>query len=116
MEYPEREELIWRFQLAAPLIPTVPLLLLVYNCTESSAWYIKRHNYSQAFASLIRLRNTSLQAAVELYSTYLTRRRNKAALIQQPFFAKLKSLLQMPRNRHALYASYTVMLGQQLCG
>ena len=116
MEYAEREDLIWRFQLAAPLIPTVPLLILVYNCPESPAWHIKRHSYSNALDSLLRLRNTSLQAARELYSTHLSRRRNKAALHHQSFATKLKSLIRIPRNRHALYASYTVMLSQQLCG
>ena len=117
MQYTGREELIWRLQLAAPLIPAIPLLILVYNCPESPAWHIKRHSYSSAFASLLRLRNTPLQAAIELYSTNLSRRRNKIATALQPrFLSKLKSLFQIPRNRHALYASYTVMLGQQLCG
>ena len=115
IQYPDRENLIWRFQLAAPLIPTIPLLMLIYNCPESSAWHIKRQSYSSAFVSLLRLRNTSLQAAIELYSTYLSRRHNKAALTQQSFASQFKSLFQIARNRHALYASYTVMLGQQLC-
>ena len=116
MQYAGREDLIWRFQLAAPLIPTVPLLMLVYNCPESPAWHIGRNAYSSGFNSLLRLRNISLQAAMELYSTYLSRRRNKAALTRQSFGSKLRSLIQVPRNRHALYASYTVMLSQQLCG
>ena len=114
--YDLHPRLIWRLQLAAPLVPTVPLLLTIYACPESPAWEIKRHRYDLAFGSLLSLRNTSLQAATELYFTYLSRRKNKLSQNQSTFLTKLKSLLTAPRNRHALYASYTVMLSQQLCG
>ncbi len=32
------------------------------------------------------------------------------------FLTKFKFLFTVPRNRHAVYASYTVMISQQLCG
>lgn len=109
---------IWRYQLAAPLTPTVPLLLLVYLCPESPAWHFRRDHYRQGFASLITLRNTKLQAAREMYSAYLARKtdRDRRTSSEQGFARKLHSLFTVPRNRHALYASYTVMLSQQICG
>lgn len=108
---------IWRCQLAAPLVPTIPLLLLVYLCPESPAWHFKRDQYREGYASLVRLRNTKLQAARETYSAYLVRRNaSKLDAGPQTFTSKLASLFTIPRNRHAMYASYTVMLSQQICG
>lgn len=104
-----RDNLIWRVLLGAPLVPTVPLLLTVYSCAESPAWHISRGHYDKALESLDKLRNTKLQAACELYSNYLSRRRHKSPKDHLSYFAKYRSLFTIPRNRHALMASYTVM-------
>ena len=111
-------DVIWRFQLAAPLVPAVPLLLMIYLCPESPAWQIKRLRFDLALSSLIRLRSTDLQAARELYSAYLSQQKNskQSGSTQEPYLQKLTSLFTIPRNRHALLGSYTVMLSQQLCG
>jgi Sugar (and other) transporter len=92
---------------------------MVYICPESPAWYIKRNaRYDLAFRSLCRLRNTELQAAKELYATYL--QRNAKAKTAQvggtSFFQRIMELFTIPRNRRATVASYVVMLSQQLCG
>jgi hypothetical protein len=131
--------IVWRLQLGAPIIPTMPLLMLVYLCPEAPAWHIKRGRYDLAFSSLVQLRNTKLQAAYELYSDYRIRRKNakfsssgeryqilhrhstltdSAIGFIEPstFLTKLKALFTVARNRHAVYASYTVMISQQLCG
>ncbi|KAK5109792.1 hypothetical protein LTR62_006525 [Meristemomyces frigidus] len=113
-----REGLVWRLQLIAPVLPTLPLLLLIYACPESAAWHAKYGRYRQAFDSLRRLRNTELQAAMELYSSYtssLAKRRPQHDE-QDSFIGSLQSLLTVPRNRHALYASYTVQFSQAICG
>lgn len=111
-------EVIWRYQLAAPLAPTIPLLLFIYLLPESPGWHFQRNSYRQGFASLIRLRSTKLQAARETYSVYLARKDNVGRRTSTPetFTSKLRSLFTVPRKRHALYASYTVMLSQQICG
>ncbi|KAK5163809.1 uncharacterized protein LTR77_010483 [Saxophila tyrrhenica] len=132
-------DVVWRLQLAAPAIPTVPLLVLIFVCPESPSWYINRAHYGKAFAALTKLRNTKLQAACELYAHYVAKREQTKvsadgehalwALIRcsdiadpiqesEPatFASKLASLLTVPRNRHAVYASYIVMITQQLCG
>lgn len=112
----------WRVQLAAPFIPTIPLLLTVYTCPESPAWHIKANRYNLAYRSLQRLRNTDLQAARELYTTYLQQQsRSKSQsddVIQSKstYLARIRELLTIPRIRNATLASYTVMLSQQLCG
>lgn len=113
-----RPDVIWRYQLAAPLVPTIPLLLFVYLCPESPAWHFKREQYREGYASLIKLRNTKLQAAREMYATYLMRKKDSSlrTSAQQTFSSKLRSLFAASRNRHAMYASYIVMLSQQICG
>jgi MFS family permease len=111
----------WRLQLAAPLLPTIPLVVLLYTfCPESPAWYVKRGaKYDRAFASLQRLRNSELQAARELYASYLQRQARDGD--DQPaggasFVTKLLQLVSIPRIRRATLASYVCMLSQQLCG
>ncbi|KAK0984185.1 hypothetical protein LTR54_014086 [Friedmanniomyces endolithicus] len=109
---------IWRLQLAAPFLPALPLLLLIYLCPEAAPWHCKGGRYDLAYASLSRLRNTELQAAIEIYSAYLSRRHHVKMHgdERQTFITKLRSLFTVPRTRYALYASSTVMLSQQLCG
>ncbi|KAK4954431.1 hypothetical protein LTR10_007862 [Elasticomyces elasticus] len=107
----------WRLQLAAPSLPIVPLLLLVYSCPESAPWLCKWDRYDKAYACLLRLRNTELQAAAEVYSTYVSSRRSsKLHGDERRSTSKIWSLFKIARNRHALYASYTVMFCQQACG
>lgn len=118
----------WRLQLAAPFIPTVPLLLAVYTCPESPAWHIKSNRYSDAYTSLQRFRNTELQAARELFATYLQQksrsignpkpqtRDNNSAHSRSTYATRVLELLTIPRIRNATLASFTVMLSQQLCG
>ncbi|MBE7179903.1 MAG: sugar porter family MFS transporter, partial [Terriglobus roseus] len=107
----------WRWQLAAPLAPTLPLVALLFACPESPAWYLKRGSgYRQSFDSLRRLRNTELQVAKEVYGTYVQRQTSTKQVSEASFFTKLHQLFTIPRNRRATMASYTVMISQQLCG
>ncbi|EXJ94720.1 hypothetical protein A1O1_03117 [Capronia coronata CBS 617.96] len=109
----------WRLQLAGPVIPTIPLLLMVYMCPESPPWFIKNgQRYDLAFHSLRQLRNSDLQAAKEIYSTYLQRRARSmlGGWEQATRVRKIAELFTIRRIRRATTASYVVMLSQQLCG
>ncbi|KAF2097009.1 MFS transporter [Rhizodiscina lignyota] len=108
----------WRLQLAAPLLPTIPLLIMVFMSPESPAWYIKSEaRYDLAFRSLCKLRNTELQAAKEVYAAYLQHQaKGIAPEAKSSFLTKMVELVSVPRIRRATIASYTVMLSQQLCG
>ncbi|EXJ88907.1 hypothetical protein A1O3_01971 [Capronia epimyces CBS 606.96] len=108
----------WRLQLAGPVLPTIPLLLTVYFCPESPQWFVKNgQRYNLAFQSLCRVRNSELQAAKEIYSTYLLRRaQSKLDSREVSWSKKIAELFTIPRNRRAITASYVVMLSQQLCG
>ena len=111
----------WRWELGVPLLPSVPIILLVYTCPESPAWYLKqgRERYDLAFRSLTILRNSPLQAAKELNYIYLQRRQKEKLGLTSTnagFFPKIIELFSVPRNRRATAAAYVVMLAQQLCG
>ena len=52
----------WRLELGSAFIPVVPLLIGIYFCPESPRWYLKKGRFHDAYASLVKLRNTPLQA------------------------------------------------------
>jgi hypothetical protein len=92
---------------------------MLYMCPESPAWYVKNGGrYDRAYQSLRRLRNTDLQAARDVYSTYLQRRaKAKVSPVEAvSFLQRVLELFTVPRIRRATTASYVVMLSQQLCG
>lgn len=107
----------WRVQLAAPFLPTVPLILLLFTCPDSPMWYLKKGaRYDRAFQALRILRNSELQAAKELYAIYLQRQAKGESGVGQGFLTKLVELFTVPRIRRATLAAYTLMFSQQLCG
>ena len=55
-------KIAWRLQLGSAFLPAIPLLLGIYLCPESPRWYMKKDRYHDAYASLVQLRNTPLQA------------------------------------------------------
>jgi len=115
-------EIAWRLQLASAFIPAVPLVLGVWFTPESPRWLMTKRNHSQAYRSLLRLRNSPLQAARDLY--YIN-----ALLVQEDvlleeaglskaanMFTRFVELFTIPRIRRATIASGIVMLAQQMCG
>lgn len=106
----------WRYELAAPAVPAIPLLTLIYLCPESPSWHIKHsNNQHAAFQSLKLLRNTELQAARELYAAHLSQKigRNQK---KSTYGKSIIELFTVPRIRRATVAAYTTMISQQLCG
>ncbi|KAF2107723.1 hypothetical protein BDV96DRAFT_505682 [Lophiotrema nucula] len=105
----------WRLQLAAPFLSTIPLMAVIYICPESPAFYVKYgERYDLAFRSLTRLRNTELQAARDVYLSYLQQPAKTSA--NASYAQQVKELFTTPRIRRATLAAYTTMLSQQLCG
>ena len=83
---------------------------------------MKKHKYDKAYKSLVRLRNTPLQAARDLY--YIHAQLVAEELLVEAsgfaktdnFFTRFYELFSIPRNRRAVQASGIVMIAQQMCG
>ncbi|KAG6154626.1 hypothetical protein E4U11_006381 [Claviceps purpurea] len=112
----------WRLQFASAFIPAVPLVIGVYFCPESPRWYLKKNKYPQAWRSLLRLRNTPLQAARDLFYIHCLLEqeemlvRESGLKVAGSMFTRFVELFTIPRVRRATWASGIVMIAQQLCG
>lgn len=106
----------WRYQLASAFIPAIPLVVLIYFCPESPRWYIKKNRYRDAMTSLLRLRNSPLQAARDLYYIHVQLQVEYEFIGKGNVLGRFIELFTIPRIRRATIASFTVMIAQQLCG
>lgn len=115
-------DISWRLQLGSAFIPAVPLILGIWWCPESPRWLITKGRHQKAYASLVRLRNSPLQAARDLYMIHATVEMEKDILQQSGFSKKDNMLIRfvelftVPRLRRATQASGIVMIAQQMCG
>lgn len=109
-------KIAWRLQLGSAFIPAVPLVLGVYFCPESPRWLMKKGRYQQAYRSLLRLRNSPLQAARDLYYVHAQLIEEYAAIGDSSYITRFAQLFTIPRVRRATVASFVVMLAQQMCG
>ncbi|KFY55622.1 hypothetical protein V496_06944 [Pseudogymnoascus sp. VKM F-4515 (FW-2607)] len=114
--------LVWRLQFGSAFVPVIPLLIGVYFCPESPRWLLKKRRVSKAYRSLVRLRNSELQAARDLYFihaqlVYEDALLEKSGLSKNSnMFTRFIELFTIPRLRRATQASGVVMLAQQMCG
>lgn len=112
----------WRLQLGSAFVPAIPLVLGIWFCPESPRWLLKKRRVAKAYRSLLKLRNTPLQAARDLYFIYAQLVYEDALLEASGLsktsnmFTRFIELFTIPRLRRATQASGIVMLGQQMCG
>jgi hypothetical protein len=78
---------------------------------------MKKKKYAKAYRSFLRLRNTPLQAARDLYYTHCLLEQEEVLINPKSnFFTRFIELFNIPRVRRATQASGIVMIGQQMCG
>ncbi|KAF2852082.1 D-xylose-proton symporter [Plenodomus tracheiphilus IPT5] len=112
----------WRLQFGSAFIPAIPLVLGIWFVPESPRWLMKKHKYAKAYRSFLRLRNTPLQAARDLYYTHVLLEQEEMLVREaglnpkSNFFTRFIELFTIPRVRRATQASGIVMIGQQMCG
>lgn len=112
----------WRYQFGSAFIPAVPLILGVWFCPESPRWLMKKGKVDKAYWSLLRLRNSSLQAARDLYYIHAqlvyedTLLEESGLSKTSNMFVRFAELFTIPRLRRATQASGIVMIAQQMCG
>lgn len=115
-------DISWRLQFGSAFIPAVPLVIGTWFCPESPRWYLKKGKYVKAWQSLLRLRNTPVQAARDLYYIHCLLEQEKALVHQSGLkvtsnvFTRFVELFTIPRIRRATWASGIVMIAQQMCG
>lgn len=111
----------WRLQLGSAFVPAVPLVLGIWFCPESPRWLLKKHKVGKAYKSLLRLRNTPLQAARDLYFIHAQLAYEDVLLEEKGLskhsnmFFRFIELFTIPRLRRATQASGVVMIAQQVC-
>ena len=115
-------KIAWRLQFASAFVPAVPLVIGIWFCPESPRWLLKKRKVNKAYASLLRLRNTPLQAARDLYFIH-AQLLYEDALLEEAGLAKTSNIITrfvelftIPRLRRATQASGVVMIAQQMCG
>jgi len=125
----------WRLIIGSPLVCPIVLALYIYTQPESPRWLLaKAHTavaaqnfdtakfyYGKAFASLVLLRHTKLQAARDMFliSHQLTLERQalKRQRINEEWYERgVYELFSKRRNRRAVMASLITMFAQQFCG
>ncbi|KKY18963.1 putative sugar transporter [Diplodia seriata] len=111
----------WRLQLGSAFIPAVPLILSIWFAPESPRWLIKKRKFAKAYRSLLRLRNSPLQAARDLYLIHAQLQAEEAMMEAKGFtndnmLTRFVELFTVPRLRRATQASRIVMIAQQMCG
>jgi len=112
----------WRLQFASAFIPAIPLLCGIWFCPESPRWLLKKGRVHKAYESLLKLRNSPLQAARDVYFIhaqlmYEDRLLEESGLAKNSnMFVRFGELFTIPRLRRATQASGVVMLAQQMCG
>ncbi|KAF6828555.1 hypothetical protein CPLU01_08424 [Colletotrichum plurivorum] len=125
-----------KFQLmvAAPLVPSLALLVLViWFCDESPRYLMRvsspKYNPQRAYRVLRKLRNTELQALRDIYLVHKSIEQEETENRHvdprfvpdflptvRGFLRQYKQLFLRQRLRNALISSSTVALAQQLCG
>ncbi|KAF1954160.1 MFS transporter [Byssothecium circinans] len=112
----------WRLQLGSAFIPAVPLVFGVFFVPESPRWLMKKRRYHKAYKSFLRLRNTPLQAARDLYYTHALLAQEEVLVRESGLkpesnmFTRFIELFTIPRIRRATQAAGIIMIGQQMCG
>ncbi|KAH9935571.1 uncharacterized protein B0H18DRAFT_976314 [Fomitopsis serialis] len=103
----------WRLMLASAGVPALFIMLQVYLCPESPRWLLSKGRYDKAYDSLLRLRNSPLQAARDLYYIHVQLEAEAESFAGRNRFLEL---FTVPRNRRATLAAFIVMFMQQFCG
>ena len=105
----------WRFPIAFQAAFALVLLLGIFFIPESPRWLMKKGKYQQAMQSFLRLRNTPLLAARDLYFAHcMLQEEEKIRRSKGPF--PFLELFTVPRNLRATIGATIVMFGQQFCG
>ncbi|RXW19746.1 hypothetical protein EST38_g6115 [Candolleomyces aberdarensis] len=109
-------DIAWRLEIGSAFLPAVPLTIGIYFCPESPRWLMKKGRYLDAYKSFVRLRNSELQAARDMYYVHCQLVEEFKVLKGSSYIGRFIDLFTIPRLRRATLASWVVMIAQQMCG
>jgi len=75
---------------------------------------MKKGRYQDAYKSFKRLRNSTLQAARDLYYVHCQLEEERVVLAANTYMTRVIELFTIPRVRRATLASWVVMIAQQV--
>ena len=101
----------WRLMLGSAMVPALGVCCFVFLCPESPRWYMGRGRHEKAYASMIRLRFSKIQAARDIFYMHVLL---EAEATLKAGGVKAAELFTVPRNRRALVASEILMFMQQV--
>lgn len=93
-------------------MPPIIVFIQVLFLPESPRWLLQKGKVRAAYNSLLRLRNTPLEAARDLFSI------SQSLKVEESLHRgnRYLELFTVPRNRRAALGSFIVMFMQQFCG
>lgn len=106
------EGLNWRLMLGSGCVPPIIVFFQVLFLPESPRWLLQKRRTRKAYQSLVRLRNTEIEAARDLF--YISQLLKAEDELHKG--NRYVELFSVPRNRRAALASFIVMFMQQFCG
>lgn len=108
------EGLNWRLMLGSACIPAFIVLFQVPFVPESPRWLMGKDRHAEAFASLKELRVAEITAARDCFYQYVLLQEEGSC--DGSFFARLKEMFTIRRNRNGALGAWVVMFMQQFCG
>ncbi|KAI9633512.1 transporter-domain-containing protein [Dioszegia hungarica] len=103
----------WRWMLGSTAIPPMIVMAQVYFCPESPRWYMSKNRYPNAYRSFLRLRNSPVQAARDLYYAHKS---IEVEQVEREGKSIAHEWIYNRRVRRAAQSSFFVMFMQQFCG
>jgi hypothetical protein len=100
----------WRLMIAEGILPTLPLLALVFAVPESPRFLMKRGLYDEAYRALLRLRGSPIRAAKEMIYLDAQLEAAEAQLMSRRFEKKVDAEQGMEKNeerRWTVNSGYT---------
>ncbi|GAA5933859.1 hypothetical protein JCM10213_008452, partial [Rhodosporidiobolus nylandii] len=105
----------WRLMLGSACLPALFVMVQVYFTPESPRWLMGQGRYDKAWESLLKLRRTPLQAAIDLFYTAKCLEVELEIKERAPR-SQIAQMFTVKRNLRAFRASSIVMFMQQFCG
>ncbi|CAH6720720.1 hypothetical protein CLIB1444_04S06392 [[Candida] jaroonii] len=109
------EGLNWRLMLGSACIPAIIVLLQIPFVPESPRWLMGKGRHSEAFESLVLLRNERIAAARDCFYQHVLLA-EEHSYVGISTVKRMIEMFTIRRNRNGALGAWVVMFMQQFCG